>query len=230
MSFIDVDGQKIAIRLSRRITTVTKQLKKYLSNYNARCPIVSQLSWEEATNLPSHSGSHCLYTTSDVPNTVKFKAVRLSHQRARATEEITRLESEMRNCVDHFTSKYEYLTSKLRVLQESCGTYTYAMGSVSLLAQHIRQCEVQICRLRCFVSRIQLPQLEAIGSSEMSTHFPNLLKQNSLSREVPDISVAQTSIRDAEVEDILYLSDATGSSEEELETDCESGIYSLFTM
>ena len=101
-----VDGQKIAIHLSRRITAVTKQLKKYLSKHNASCPVVNQLSWE-ATNLSGQSANHSVYTASEVPNKLKYQAVRLYHQNARATEEIVRLKCEMKNCVDHYTSKYK---------------------------------------------------------------------------------------------------------------------------
>ena len=45
------DGQKIAIRLSRRITVVTRQLKKVLNEYNSKSSTTNRMSWEDATTL-----------------------------------------------------------------------------------------------------------------------------------------------------------------------------------
>jgi len=96
------------------------------------------------------------------------------------------------------------------------------MGSISLIVKHIRQCEVHLCRLRSFVPHVQLPQLEQ-DSSEANTRLPTLPQQNS---ETCEISNAQTSIPVAEVQPVLVFYDTSDSdrSEEELESDCESGM------
>jgi len=80
---------------SRWITAVTKQLKKYLSKHNASGPVVNQLSWE-ATNLSGQSANHSVYTASEVPNKLKYQAVRLCHQNVRATGDCA-LKCEMKN-------------------------------------------------------------------------------------------------------------------------------------
>lgn len=125
--------------------------------------------------------SHGAYTASDVPNKLKHQAVCLYHQNIRATEEIERLKYEMKNCVDHYTSKYECLTSARRSLQESGVTDAYSMGSISLLVQHIRQCEVSLSQLRSFAPHVQL---ETTNSSELNMHFPTLPQQNSQTCEI----------------------------------------------
>ena len=48
-----VDGQKIAIRLSRRIAVVSKLLKKSLALYNSGIDASCHLSWSEAIGLSS---------------------------------------------------------------------------------------------------------------------------------------------------------------------------------
>ena len=45
------DGQKIAIRLSRRINVVTKSLIKPLAEYNDGLDSSSCLTWEQITDL-----------------------------------------------------------------------------------------------------------------------------------------------------------------------------------
>ncbi len=221
MLIITADGQKIAIRLSRRITTVTKQLKTYLSKHNARCPVASQLSWEDVSKLSDQSGSHSAYTESDVPNNLKYQAVRLRHQSARASEEITRLQSEMKNCVDHYTSKHEYLVRTLQRLQESSATDAYAMGSISLLMQHIKQSKGDLCRLQLLVPHVELPLLvTALASStETNTRYSTLPQASPLTYEVP---YAPTSIRVPEEQPVS--TDVSESSEEELDCETQSGL------
>ena len=80
-----IDGQKIAIRLSRRITVVSKKLKRVLNLYNSRSD--EDISWEEATNLTECVGYS--YTPSNVPDFIKHQAVPLSHQNDRAVEELS---------------------------------------------------------------------------------------------------------------------------------------------
>ena len=92
-----IDGQKIAIRLSRRITVVSKRLKTFQNLHNASSE--EDISWEEATNLTNCIGYS--YAPSSVPDFIKHQAVRLHHQNDRAVEELSRLETEMKNCIEH---------------------------------------------------------------------------------------------------------------------------------
>lgn len=146
-----LDGQKIAIRLSRRITTVTKRLKTLLNKYNARCTVADQLSWEDAVNLTNCSNQ---YTTSDIPDSIKNQAVRLVHQRERAAEEVSRLKSEMQNCIDYYKSEWNNLSKQRQTLIDSCTCDPYTMGSICLLTQHIRQCDWQIAQFTSHVSQL----------------------------------------------------------------------------
>lgn len=91
------DGQNLAIRLSHHITTVTKQMKGQIRDYNDGLPESTQISWEEANDISSQTCSNILFTASNIPYSVRFQAVRLHHQGARA-KEIILLKSEMKNC------------------------------------------------------------------------------------------------------------------------------------
>lgn len=72
---ITTDGQKIAIRLSRRITTITKQLKRLLQEYNSSVATTEQLSWEQAVTCSANQQDS--FQPSDIPSHVKHDAVSL---------------------------------------------------------------------------------------------------------------------------------------------------------
>ena len=135
------DGQKIAIRLSRRITVVTRQLKKVLNEYNSKSSTTNRMSWEDATTLSVYTHS---FGTSTVPDSIKQDAVRCYHEKQRAREEVGRLQSEMKNCADHYTTQRSCLLQARKCLQDTGAQDTYTLGSICLLTQRIRLCQQQI--------------------------------------------------------------------------------------
>lgn len=90
-----LDGQKIAIRLSRRINVVSKQLKNTLSKYNSGLNNHQQLTWEEATDLSNELYKGIIFASTEIPSSIKLQAVQQHHRVARAKEEISRLKEEM---------------------------------------------------------------------------------------------------------------------------------------
>ena len=75
-----IAGQSIAIRLSRRINVVSKQLKLKLETFNSKHPPAERITWESVTQLDADR----LHT---IPRSTKYQAVRLFHTAARANEE-----------------------------------------------------------------------------------------------------------------------------------------------
>ena len=73
------DGQKIAIRLARRITTISKQLKSNLKKYNESLSQAQQLTWEDATDLSNELHRGSLFLSADIPSSVKLQAVQHQH-------------------------------------------------------------------------------------------------------------------------------------------------------
>lgn len=88
-------------------------LKKNLAAFNSGINVSSHLSWSEATDLSSELYRDCLYSNSTIPTTVKYQAVQLYHQISRAKEELARIKSEMKNCVDHYITNYETLVKQV---------------------------------------------------------------------------------------------------------------------
>ena len=110
-----VDGQKIAIRLSRRIAVVSKLLKKSLALHNSGIDASCHLLWNEAIEIYQD----CLFDESSVPTVVKYQAVQLHHQICRSEEEIERIKTKMCDCVNHYIDVYEYLLKHAKIYEQS---------------------------------------------------------------------------------------------------------------
>jgi hypothetical protein len=99
------------------------------------------MSWEDATTLSVYTHS---FGTSTVPDSIKQDAVRCYHEKQRAREEVGRLQSEMKNCADHYATQRSCLLQARKCLQDTGAQDTYTLGSICLLTQRIRLCQQQI--------------------------------------------------------------------------------------
>jgi len=75
-SYCIADGHFLASRLSKRITTVSKQLKKFISTYNEDVPENGQLTWQSANDLSLDQQVGQSQPSGDLPREVKHQAVR----------------------------------------------------------------------------------------------------------------------------------------------------------
>ena len=80
------DGQKIAVRLSRRINVVTKSLRKSLAEYNTGLDSLSCLTWEQVTDLSQQIHSGCLFSESSIPSVIKSQTIRLYNNMLHAVD------------------------------------------------------------------------------------------------------------------------------------------------
>ena len=156
-----LDGQKIAIRLARRITVVNKMLKKSLAFYNSGIDESSHLQWSDAADLSSHLYRDCLYSDSDVPAAAKYQAVQLYHQINRAKEEEARIRSEMKNCADHYISMYEALMKQVEEYESQEQLDLCGLGKLCLLKRAKTKCIIKLRSLECFYQHTDLEQLKA---------------------------------------------------------------------
>ena len=155
------DGQKIAIRLARRISVVTKMLKKNLTAYNSDIDVSSHLSWSEATDLSSEFYRSCLFSDSTIPDTVKHQAVQHYHQIARAKEELARIKGEMANCVNHYISTFELLMKQVEFYGSQEQLDLCNLGKLGLVKRAQRKCLHQLRSLECFYEYTELDQLKS---------------------------------------------------------------------
>lgn len=145
-----VAGQRIAIRLSRRINVVSKSLRCAIVKFNSQRPVSQTITWEGITQLGANQPG-C------IPQSIQYKAVRLHHSVARATEEEFRILAEMRNTVQHYLRKISLLQKAIEVhtLKESA----YDRGEHSLLLAKKSFCVDELARLSNFGKFGEFPEL-----------------------------------------------------------------------
>ena len=158
-SYCIADGHVLASRLSKRITTVSKQLKKLISTYNEDVPEKGQLTWQSANDLSldQQLGQSQLAGASDLPREVKHQAVRQLQLVKRSSEEITRLKKEMTNCLYYYVDELQQLQAVRSELQVSA-TSMLKLGSVCLINRRIFRCQRRLNELTSkFTSLIEVP-------------------------------------------------------------------------
>jgi len=157
-----IDGQKIAIRLSRRINVVSKQLKTTINRYNVNQPPSIQVQWKDATDLSNDIYKGAVFTSSSTPHYIKAQAVELLQKISRCKEEITRLDKEMKCCSQHFITKYKGLNESICALESAEIQGGYTKGSICLLKRSLHLCRFELQSLNCLMEYTHLPELETI--------------------------------------------------------------------
>ena len=152
-------GHALASRLSKRITTVSKQLKKIISTYNEGVPENEQLTWQSANDLSldQQLRQSQLAGAPDLPREVKHQAVRQLQLVKRSSEEITHLKREMTNCFHYYVDELQQLQAVRSELQVSA-TSMLELGSVCLINRRIFRCQRTLNELTSkFTSLIEVP-------------------------------------------------------------------------
>ena len=133
-------GQAIAIRLCRRITVVTKQLRSCIEKHNLKHPS-SQVTWESVTALDA---------CDDRGLSTKHQSIRLFHKIARAEEEEHRILEDMKNTIVHYTELHSVLTRELSALKSIQSPSYYDKGVFSFLNLEIQRINCKLEQLSSF--------------------------------------------------------------------------------
>ena len=165
-----VAGQSIAIRFSRRINVVTKQLKSKLEMFNSKHPPAERMTWEGVTRLDADQ-------PHTIPRCSKYQAVRLFYKAARANEEEFRIISEMRNTIKHYLCKLEVISAAIHDIEQNGVATTYQKGARSLLFTRKRQCELDLTRLNSFISHGDFPELSDYLTEDADCEEPELVPE-----------------------------------------------------
>lgn len=154
-----LDGQKIAIRLSRRINTVSKQLKSTLSKYNSGLNDHQQLTWEEATDLSNELYKGIIFASTEIPSSIKLQAVQQHQRVARAKEEINRLKEEMNSVTEHYILRHQTISERIKELNSSLTSHLFTQGLLCLLKKYLKVTSLKLKSLQCFLEYVPLPEL-----------------------------------------------------------------------
>lgn len=212
--------------MSKQITKATKSLKTSIDDYNklecsTTCSLPHSLTFDSAkdpdsevwlqVNAPGNS------STATIPATIRRKAIDLYYLMDRAREEITLLQSEMVNTIDHYTQQHQLLTSSLDDGLDDCSTED--RGRDILIRRKIWSIESYLVYLKAlFESHIEdvslpsllfendlpsLQQQEHTGSTESSASSSEN-ELNLLSLPEREIGAVGECGSDSEDDDDLY--------------------------
>ena len=159
-SYYIADGHVLASRLSKRITTVSKQLKKLISTYNENVPGNEQVTWQSANefSLDQQLERSQPAGAPNLPRGVKHQAVKQLQLVKRSSEEITRLKEDMTNCLHHYVGELQQLQAVRSELQVSASSML-KLGSVCLINKRISQLQRKLSELTSkFTNVIEIPQ------------------------------------------------------------------------
>lgn len=154
-----LDGQKIAIRLSRRINIVSKQLKNTLSRYNSGLNNHQQLTWEEATDLSNELYKGIIFASTEIPSSIKLQAVQQHQRVVRAKEEISWLKEEMNSVTEHYILKHQTISERIEELNSGFTGHLFTQGSLCLLKKYLKVTSLKLKSLQCFLEYVSLPEL-----------------------------------------------------------------------
>ncbi|XP_068728149.1 uncharacterized protein [Montipora capricornis] len=113
------DGHALSKRLSKQVTQATKSVRTALDNFNRLdCSpgwlLARSLEFDQVKNLEADvwlRSELISSASSEVPISVKRRAIDLFHLLDRGKEELDLLQEEMKNTVEHFTSQHRTLTT-----------------------------------------------------------------------------------------------------------------------
>lgn len=205
------DGHALASRLSRRITTVSLQLKSLIKQHNALCITEDKLTWEKATDLTTTTIYH---GHESIPASIKKEACQAALLMERGKEEVVMIKEEMTNTVMHYITEHRELSSTIGLITPSADSL-YTRGILSVLHTYLYQIERHLQKLsRAFDIDDELKQ-QVTSPSYRSYQFLNY------DSEELDVSHQSLVIREADK--------IVDENEEELEEDSDDDDVDIFS-
>jgi len=148
------EGHALAKRLSKQITQVTKSVRTAIDEFNrlecsTHWPLPCSVEFDEIKNPEADLWlrSEFMGHSSSPPITIKRKAIDLYNLIDRTREEITLLQQEMVNVVDHFTSQQTIFTSSLAD-DAPCSTSSETRGRDVFLKMKLLSIESHLLSLK----------------------------------------------------------------------------------
>ena len=162
-----LEGHALAKRLSKQISQATKTLHAAVEDFNkvdcsTQWPLPRSLQVDEVKNPEADlwQRTEFMGSSSTVPISVKRKAVDLYNLLDRAKEEISLLQADMKNVMDHFSEQHAIFCNSLTEAT-SRGTSAEAKGRVVYISMKLLSLESHLVYLydlfQSHIHEISLP-------------------------------------------------------------------------
>ena len=205
------DGQSIAIRLAKRISSSTDSLKRALIKFNSMAPdmlegtayhLPEKHNWELVSNVERLISLevNSIISQTTVPTELSAKIVRIYDMKRRAEEEVEMLQEEMSRVVDFYTSEHSLLEQHIDSLMSMVSLSHFQRGCLNLLHHRLLSCEVSLTNFVHSVRyhhgiHLDLPQLRMIVADSYGSFIEDE------SEELPiDYEMVQSDYSDSEDE------------------------------
>lgn len=178
-----IDGQSIATRLAKKISSATSTLKRAVSKYNSMPPdsmegnmyhLPRELNWENISNfeqLTSLEVSTLVCNTTFIPIDTQIKVMRALNMKQRAIEEQKMIKNEMATVVYSYKHEHSLLKKYIQDSVQSQATLTqFQRGCLSLLYNRLLFCESFLINLSNAFSvyhDVVLPEFILLGPNGM---------------------------------------------------------------
>lgn len=179
MFFLSLDGQSIAIKLSKQITKVTDNIKRTLTCHNAIQGAV-RLTFDEVKDPSSD-----LYGDVEsrpslvqvVPNSTRRTAIELHCYKERCEEEISLLKTEMERLVAFIHKQMNVLATAITNTEETGEAAKRTLGLNSLFLSRQAGCVRQLQALK----RLWGELVPTLDLQEVSKSYHEFLDKNMFS-------------------------------------------------
>ncbi len=197
-----IDGQSIASRLAKKITSATTTLKRAISRYNNMrldtlegnaYSLPRRLQFDSVKNLEELSSLELLSLVSkpasDVPITLWVRVVRETNLINRATEEENIISKEFVSVEKSMKEEHSTLQKHLSSMSSESHSTCFQKGCIHYLKRKLLRCEASLLSFSKTVSMyhtINLPHLQLVHSDYQSCDYisqsdfmPNVLVSDS---------------------------------------------------
>ena len=157
--FIILDGQSIAIRLAKRISSTTDCLKRAIAKFNSQprdkfegqsYQLPQSLQWSDAVDLEGLTAVELgALPGSTIDRNLLNKGIRAYHMKKRAEEEVNMAVDDMKNAAQFYTTEHTRLRYHIDELRGVAKT-RYTNGCLNILYHRLFQCE---CTLNLYAQR-----------------------------------------------------------------------------
>ncbi|KAJ7351808.1 hypothetical protein OS493_035533 [Desmophyllum pertusum] len=222
------EGHALAKRLSKQITQATNSMKTAVDEFNklecsSSCSLPRSVEFDSVKNPDSDIWLQIdsLGSTSPIPITIKRKAVDLYNLVDRGKEEITLLQSEMKNTIDHFIEQHRIFVSSVvdEISLQSCSAET--RGKDILIRMKTLAIESQLVELKelfeAHIEDISLPDFLYPPRRDVTGEEEEEEEDDSLYLSLPD--------RESDIDSDSDCADDVDGGLDEVEDDIDSAFF-----
>ncbi|XP_064400690.1 uncharacterized protein LOC135346605 isoform X5 [Halichondria panicea] len=173
---LNLDGQSIAARLAKKISSSTSTLKRTVSRFNGMrhdqfegvaYHLPANLNWETVSNLEELSTLEVASAGNcTIPIHLWIKVVRACNMKERATEEVKMIMEEINTVANNLKYEHSVISRHIQDIATSDSLSLFQKGCLNLLHRRLLLCESYLITFSRTVNQyhtVELPDTSLLG-------------------------------------------------------------------